>query len=45
MINGAHAIIYSTDPEADRSFFRDFLQFPNIDAGDGWLIFGLPPTG
>lgn len=45
MINGAHAIIYSTDPEADRSFFRDILQFPNIDAGDGWLIFGLPPTG
>lgn len=44
MINGAHAIIYSTDPEADRSFFRDILQFPSVDVGHGWLIFGLPPA-
>ena len=44
MINGAHAIIYSTDPEADRAFFRDVLELPNVDAGRGWLIFGLPPA-
>lgn len=42
MITGAHAIIYSTDPEADRSFFRDVLSLPHV--GDGWLIFGLPPA-
>ena len=44
MIIGAHSIIYSTNPEADRAFLRDVLQLPNVDAGDGWLIFGLPPA-
>ena len=44
MINGAHVIIYSTDAEADRAFMRDVLQLPNVDVGDGWLIFGLPPA-
>lgn len=44
MINGAHVILYSEDPEADRSFFRDVLGLPHVDAGDGWLIFGLPAS-
>jgi hypothetical protein len=44
MIIGAHAIIYSQDPQADRAFLRDVLKFPHVDAGDGWLIFGLPPA-
>jgi catechol 2,3-dioxygenase-like lactoylglutathione lyase family enzyme len=44
MINGAHTIIYSQDAEADRAFFRDVLGYPHIDAGDGWLIFKLPPA-
>lgn len=44
MINGAHIVIYSTDPEADRAFLRDTLKLPNVDVGGGWLIFGLPPA-
>lgn len=44
MINGAHSIIYSTNVEADRAFFRDVLKFSNVDVGQGWLIFGLPPS-
>ena len=44
MIIGAHAIIYSKDPQADRAFLRDVLKFPHVDAGAGWLIFGLPPA-
>ncbi len=44
MINGAHAIVYSTDAAADRTFLRDVIGFPHIDAGDGWLIFALPPS-
>ena len=44
MIVGAHSIIYSTDPEADRAFLRDVLGFPNVEVGGGWLIFGLPPA-
>lgn len=44
MIIGAHSIICSTNAEADRAFLRDVLKLPNIDVGDGWLIFGLPPA-
>ena len=44
MLTGAHSIIYSTNPEADRAFFRDVLKLPNVDVGGGWLIFGLPPA-
>ena len=44
MINGAHSIVYSRKPEADRAFFRDVLGLPNVDVGQGWLIFGLPPS-
>jgi hypothetical protein len=44
MITGAHSIIYSTNPEADRAFFRDILKLTHVDVGDGWLIFGLPPA-
>jgi len=44
MLIGAHSIIYSTSPEADRAFLRDVLRLPNVDVGGGWLIFGLPPA-
>jgi catechol 2,3-dioxygenase-like lactoylglutathione lyase family enzyme len=44
MISGAHVIIYSADAEADRGFFRDVLGFASVDAGEGWLIFALPPA-
>ena len=44
MIIGAHSIIYSTNAEADRALLRDVLHLPNVDVGDGWLIFGLPPS-
>lgn len=44
MITGAHIVLYTTDAEADRAFFRDVLNFPSVDAGHGWLIFALPPA-
>ena len=44
MIIGGHSIIYSKGPEADRAFLRDVLKLTNVDVGDGWLIFGLPPA-
>lgn len=44
MITGAHAIIYSPAADEIRTFFRDVLEFPSVDAGHGWLIFGLPPA-
>jgi predicted enzyme related to lactoylglutathione lyase len=44
VINGVHAIVFTKDAEGLRAFFRDVLGFPAIDAGGGWLIFGLPPA-
>jgi catechol 2,3-dioxygenase-like lactoylglutathione lyase family enzyme len=44
VITGVHAIVYTTDAEADRAFFRDVLGLASVDAGGGWLIFELPPA-
>ena len=44
MIVGAHTILFADDAEAARAFFRDVLGFASVDAGEGWLIFELPPT-
>jgi catechol 2,3-dioxygenase-like lactoylglutathione lyase family enzyme len=44
VITGAHVVLYSTDPDADRAFLRDVLRLPNVDVGGGWLIFALPPS-
>jgi predicted enzyme related to lactoylglutathione lyase len=44
MLRGAHFLLYSADPAADRAFFRDVLAFPFVDIGGGWLIFKLPAS-
>ena len=44
MLIGAHSVIYSTNADADRAFLRDVLKLPNVEAGGGYLIFGLPPA-
>jgi catechol 2,3-dioxygenase-like lactoylglutathione lyase family enzyme len=44
MILGTHFLLYSTDAEADRAFFRDVLGFKSVDAGGGWLIFAASPA-
>jgi hypothetical protein len=44
MIIGSHVLFYSKDPEADRAFFRDVLEFRYVNVGEGWLIFALPPA-
>ena len=44
MINAIHTLIYSNDAAATRAFFRDVLKMPTVDAGEGWLIFALPPA-
>ena len=44
MISGAHAMIFSADPDADRAFLKDVLEIPCVDSGGGWLIFRLPPA-
>jgi catechol 2,3-dioxygenase-like lactoylglutathione lyase family enzyme len=44
VIAGAHTIIFAEDAEAARAFFRDVLGLSGVDAGEGWLIFALPPA-
>jgi catechol 2,3-dioxygenase-like lactoylglutathione lyase family enzyme len=44
MINGAHILLYTKDPGADRAFLRDVLGFKSVNVGGGWLIFALPPA-
>jgi catechol 2,3-dioxygenase-like lactoylglutathione lyase family enzyme len=44
VITGVHALVFSTDAEAVRAFFRDVLGLASVDAGGGWLIFALPPA-
>ncbi len=43
-IIGAHALLYTSEPEAVRAVFRDVFGWPHVDSGDGWLIFALPPA-
>jgi hypothetical protein len=42
MIRGMHAMFYSAEAEALRSFIRDKLGLPATDVGEGWLIFETP---
>jgi predicted enzyme related to lactoylglutathione lyase len=44
VITGAHSIIYTSDPDGVRAFFRDVVELPSVDARHGWLIFALPPA-
>src|SRR3954471_11564120 len=43
-ITGVHSILYTDDAVADRAFLADVLGLTSVDAGDGWLIFALPPA-
>ena len=41
---GAHMLLYTSEPEKVRAIFRDVFKWPNVDAGEGWLIFTMPPA-
>jgi hypothetical protein len=43
-IIGMHALLYTSEPEALRATLRDVFGWKYVDAGDGWLIFALPPS-
>ncbi|MCA1562496.1 MAG: hypothetical protein LC804_20290 [Acidobacteria bacterium] len=43
-IIGAHALLYTSEPDALRATLRDVFGWKHVDAGDGWLIFALPPA-
>ena len=39
-----HAIVFSPEAAKARAFFADVLNLRSVDAGNGWLIFALPPA-
>jgi predicted enzyme related to lactoylglutathione lyase len=43
-IIGAHVLLYTPEPEALRATLRDVFGWKHVDAGEGWLIFALPPA-
>ena len=43
-IIGTHALLYTPEAEALRATLRDVFGFKHVDAGEGWLIFALPPA-
>lgn len=43
-IIGAHMLLYTPEAEELRRVLRDVFELPHVDAGDGWLIFALPPS-
>jgi hypothetical protein len=43
-ITGLHGLAYTSEPEKLRAMLRDVFGFRHVDAGDGWLIFAMPPA-
>ena len=43
-IIGAHVLLYTPEAEALRSTLREAFGWAHVDAGEGWLIFALPPA-
>ena len=41
---GAHVLLYTSEAEKVRSLLRDVFGWKHVDAGEGWLIFALPPA-
>jgi hypothetical protein len=41
---GAHVLLYTPEPEKLRATLRDVFGWSHVDAGEGWLIFALPPA-
>jgi hypothetical protein len=44
VITALHTLMYSDDDDATRTFLRDVLGWPHVDAHGGWLIFGSGPS-
>jgi hypothetical protein len=44
MIIGAHIMLQSRDEAADKAFLSDVLNLGSVDAGGGFMIFGIPPA-
>ena len=43
-ITGAHVLLYTPEADKLRATLRDIFNWKYVDAGEGWLIFALPPA-
>ncbi len=43
-IVGVHVLLYSPEPDRLRATLGDAFGWKSVDAGEGWLIFALPPA-
>jgi catechol 2,3-dioxygenase-like lactoylglutathione lyase family enzyme len=43
-ITAAHVLLYTSEADALRAQLRDVFGWKHVDAGEGWLIFTLPPA-
>jgi catechol 2,3-dioxygenase-like lactoylglutathione lyase family enzyme len=43
-VTGAHVLLYTPEPDALRAVLGDTFGWRHVDAGEGWLIFALPPA-
>jgi catechol 2,3-dioxygenase-like lactoylglutathione lyase family enzyme len=43
-VTGAHVLLYTPEADELRAQLRDVFGWKHVDAGDGWLIFALPPA-
>jgi len=42
-VTGVHALLYTPEADALRRTLGEVFGWSSVDAGDGWLIFALPP--
>lgn len=43
-ITGAHVLLYTPEADAVRAVLGDVFGWKAVDAGEGWLIFAMPPA-
>jgi hypothetical protein len=43
-ITGAHVLLYTPAADELRKVLADVFGWRHVDAGEGWLIFALPPA-
>jgi hypothetical protein len=43
-VSGAHVLLFSPEADAVRAVLSETFGWSHVDAGDGWLIFALPPA-
>ncbi len=44
MFSGSHVVIFSNDAEADRALMQRLMGGHAVDAGEGWMIYAMPPA-